>query len=179
MNPAPAALSVLVVGKFACIKIAGRATMASSVDFAALLTGLTRQKYTRFVFDLSECTLMDSTFLGLLAGFGLKLSLQTPDGVNQPAELLNPNGRVLDVLEGLGVLGLFKTTTGPLAIPEGAEIRAHSPLSPTREEVTRTCLEAHKTLMDINPDNIPKFKEVAEFLARDLKKLEGDPGDPS
>lgn len=38
--------------------------------------------------------------------------------------------------------------------------------------MARTSLEAHQTLMKINPANIPKFKDVAEFLAEDLKKLE-------
>ena len=28
-----------------------------------------------------------------------------------------------------------------------------------------------ETLMQINPNNVPKFKEVAQFLAEDLKKL--------
>ena len=36
--------------------------------------------YDRFVIDLSECALMDSTFLGVLAGFGLKMNQRpTPD----------------------------------------------------------------------------------------------------
>ncbi len=41
-----------------------------------------------------------------------------------------------------------------------------------RKEISRTCLEAHEALMRINPNNIPKFKEVAQFLAEDLKKME-------
>ena len=49
-----------------------------------------------------------------------------------------------------------------------------APTNADRREVSRTCLEAHKTLMDVNPANISKFKEVAEFLANDLKKTEGN-----
>ena len=37
--------------------------------------------------------------------------------------------------------------------------------------MSRTCLDAHQTLMEINPANIPKFKDVAQFLADDLKNL--------
>jgi hypothetical protein len=29
--------------------------------------------------------------------------------------------------------------------------------------------------MDINPANVPKFKEVAKFLAEDLRKLQDKP----
>ena len=45
--------------------------------------------------------------------------------------------------------------------------------APSRVEMSRNCLEAHEILMAINPDNIPKFKDVAKFLAEDLKKASG------
>jgi hypothetical protein len=32
-------------------------------------------------------------------------------------------------------------------------------------------LEAHQTLMAIDPRNVSKFKEVTAFLAEDLKRL--------
>jgi hypothetical protein len=38
-------------------------------------------------------------------------------------------------------------------------------------------LEAHQTLMRVNPENIPKFKNVTEFLVEDLKNLK--PGERS
>jgi hypothetical protein len=41
-----------------------------------------------------------------------------------------------------------------------------------RLETSRTCLEAHETLMAINPSNIPKFKDVTRFMAEDLKRME-------
>jgi len=37
--------------------------------------------------------------------------------------------------------------------------------------LTRACLEAHETLMAINPENVARFKDVAMFLAEDLAKL--------
>jgi hypothetical protein len=39
-------------------------------------------------------------------------------------------------------------------------------------ELARTCLKAHQTLMELNPANAQKFKDVAQFLAEDLKRLE-------
>ena len=38
--------------------------------------------------------------------------------------------------------------------------------------MTRNCLEAHETLMEINPANVNKFKDVTRFLAEDLKRQE-------
>ena len=43
--------------------------------------------------------------------------------------------------------------------------------TPTKEEISRNCLQAHELLMRINPDNIPKFKEVTQFLAEDLRRM--------
>jgi 7,8-dihydropterin-6-yl-methyl-4-(beta-D-ribofuranosyl)aminobenzene 5'-phosphate synthase len=72
----------------------------------------------------------------------------------------------------VGGLHLFKMSQGEVTLPEKTEPRDDmTPASPSREEVTRTCLEAHRTLMDIHPDNVSRFKDVAAFLAEDLKKL--------
>ncbi len=162
---------MLVGEKFACIKIVGRANFASSIDFKTLVNELRQRGYTFFVLDLSECVLMDSTFLGVLAGFGLKVSAAPRAETAGCIELLNPNSRISELLENLGVLHLFKVAQGPLIPPEPTETEVHTPLNPTKEQVVRACLEAHQTLMDLNPANTRKFKEVAQFLAEDLKKL--------
>lgn len=167
-----AKLLVYVDRQLACIKIVGRANFTSSIEFKMLINELIEKAFTCFVLDLSECVLMDSTFLGVLAGFGLKMTVSSGDQQSQRSiELLNPNPRIAELLENLGVSHLFKVVNGVAALPQ--EIAAHTPpetAQPTREEVKRTCLEAHKTLMDIDPANILKFKDVAQFLAEDLKK---------
>ena len=171
MNTPSARILVFVGEKFACIKVIGRANLNSSVSFKTLINELRQTGYTYFVLDLSECLLMDSTFLGVLAGFGLKLSLGQEDPGSRAIELMNANPRVIELLENLGVLHLFRITQGPLPPPEGPEPRDYPCPSGGREEVTRACLEAHKTLVQINPANAAKFKEVTQFLEEDLKKL--------
>ena len=171
MPPSSAKLSVLVAGNRACVKVAGRANFTFSPDFKTLLTGLGGKGYCHFTIDLSECVLMDSTFLGVLAGFGLATNPRCEPDKRQ-IELLNPNARVTELLENLGVLHLFRVTTGPLPTPEGAKPATPEPLNPTPEQITRTCLEAHQTLMAANPENVARFKDVAQFLAEDLKNLE-------
>lgn len=160
---------VLVGKKFACIKIIGRANCTSSIDFKKVITDLGQKGYGYFVLDLSECALMDSTFLGVLAGFGLSMRQPGEDACNGAIELLNPNPRITDLLESLGVLHLFKVKEGAVVAPEGTEVQTPEPCCPNKEEVARASLEAHETLMGINPDNIAKFKEVAQFLAENLK----------
>ena len=162
-------LSVLVGKNFACVKIAGRANFSSSPDFKTLLVELTQKGYTHFIIDLSECALMDSTFLGTLAQFGLKLNAA---GSVPGIELLNCNTRVTELLENLGALHLFKTLTGALNLPDDVKTCTPESIHPTHEQITRTCLEAHQTLMKVNPANMARFKDVTQFLAEDLNNLE-------
>jgi|ERR1051326_1336895 anti-anti-sigma regulatory factor len=171
MNTPSAKLLVLVGEKFSCIKIVGRANFNSSVDFKTLVNELRQKGYSYFVLELSECLLMDSTFLGVLTGFGLQLGQGKKDCCDNGIELLNANPRITELLENLGVLHLFKLSNGPLQAPDGAETRTHTPVNPSKEEVTRACLEAHRTLMEVNPENVGRFKEVTQFLAEDLKNL--------
>jgi anti-anti-sigma regulatory factor len=170
MMTTSASLSVLVCKDFACVKITGRANFAFSPDFKTLLTGLNQKGYNRFVVDLSECLLMDSTFLGTLAGFGM---MTNPNATPHcEIELLNPSPRVSELLENLGVLQLFKVTTGSLQVPVDAKAAPAAPSEHSHEEITRTCLEAHKALMAVNPENVARFKDVTQFLAEDLKNLQ-------
>ena len=68
---------------------------------------------------------------------------------------------------------LFKiggSPPGPLSDKYRAAVQRGCP--PAQVELARTCLEAHKTLMELKPENVRKFKDVALFLAEDLKRLE-------
>ena len=160
---------LVLVGKdFACIKIAGRASFAASPDFKTLLEELKQKGYRHFLIDLSECVLMDSTFLGVLADFGMKLNPAGEKGV----ELSIPNARVAELLENLGVLHLFKILTGTLTLPGEFQACTPEPSNPTHEEITRTSLEAHQTLMAVNPENVARFKDVTQFLAEDLSNIQ-------
>lgn len=168
MNTSKANLKVLVGEQFACVKVAGRANFASAVDFKTVMQELENKGYPYLVIELSECPLMDSTFLGVLAASGIRLNPGNSECVKQAIELRNANERLLELLENLGVLHLFKTCNGEL--PDCEQVKS-SPCHPSREALTQASLEAHQTLMKINPDNVAKFKDVTRFLAEDLEKL--------
>jgi anti-sigma B factor antagonist len=164
-------LSVYVGKNVVWIKIGGRANFASSPDFKMLLEKLVQKGYAHFIIELQSCVLMDSTFLGVLAGFGMKLN---PNGapVERGIELLNVTERVRELLENLGAVQLFKLTTGELKLPNDVKPCEPESINPTHEQITRTSLEAHQTLMAINPENVARFKDVAQFLAEDLQNIE-------
>jgi len=177
---APAAnMSVWVGDRVVCFKIGGRANFTASVDFKAAVHHLCQQGYARFVLDLSDCLLMDSTFLGVLSGIGLRCSTPRDGAPAAVLELHNSNARVSDLLENLGIAHLFQVSDGPPVSVEHLVCVEQTPSSPDLKIITQTCLEAHRTLMEVNPANVPKFKDVAQFLAEDLKKLEAEAQGPS
>jgi anti-anti-sigma regulatory factor len=170
-------LTVCLVNGEAWLKVSGRANFNYSVDFKTVVGKLREQGYKAFVLDLTDCLLMDSTFLGVLAGLGLKFGQGSNGEREASIELLNPNERIADLLENLGVNQLFNVRTGPPLSTEGQACIDPGASCSDKKELTRTCLEAHETLMNINPANVPKFKDVARFLAEDLKRLEEPNGD--
>src|SRR6266853_1579629 len=106
MNAPSARMQMMTGEKFACVRIIGRANFNSSIDFKTLVSDLRQKGCTYFVLDLSECVLMDSTFLGELAGFGLKMLPTTGESGNRAIELVGANPRIAELLENLGVIHL-------------------------------------------------------------------------
>ena len=165
-----ATLGVAVEGDTAMVKVGGRASFVCGPDFKRVIGALQERGWRKFIFDLSECTLMDSTFLGIMAGFGMRVE----EAKGEKAILLNASAHVMDLLDNLGVAHLFETRQGapPLSAP-CVPVTASAALD--KVEAARTSLDAHQTLIDINPANAARFKDVARFLAEDLKKLEQPP----
>ncbi len=168
MSLSRARLLIAVADPMVVIKISGWANSMASVDFKTAVYGLQQRGFYQFLCDLSECQLMDSTFLGILAGFSLKLAQPTAGASVGTMQLLNPNQRIADALDNLGIGSLFKIIQG--SQPGGHYVETN-PAAPDRLEISRASLEAHQTLMAIDPANIPKFKDVTQFLADDLHRL--------
>jgi anti-anti-sigma factor len=170
-SPVPSLL-VAVVDHAAIVKVNGRANFTTSVTFKRLFNELRERGFERFVLDLSDCVTMDSTFLGVLAGTALKLSERRGfRNGDSKLSLVNPNPRVADLLDNLGVADLFRTLRCEAPVPANAELAPATVAEPSREELSRACLEAHEILMQLSPENALRFKDVTHFLAEDLKKV--------
>jgi anti-anti-sigma factor len=175
MNQTSASMTVAMTDGAVWVRISGRANFVSSVDFKKLIHELRQRGHRRFILDLKDCLIMDSTFLGVLARIGMELGepkTPTADCAADAVELLNPNPRISDLLDNLGVLPLFRVARGSSA--ENLTYEAVDSVSgqTSKVEMSRNCLEAHQTLMSLNPANEAKFKDVAKFLAEDLKRAE-------
>ena len=148
------------------VKVVGRGSFQNSGCLKAFYQQLLREGVTRFVVDLGACTYLDSTFLGILLGLGLKLK----DAGNGLLHILNASARNLELLKNLGLDRLINIDAQKVelnGVSEKALEEVNCPV-PTRAEAGPTILEAHENLMEFDPRNVPKFKDVVEFLREDL-----------
>ena len=148
------------------IKVVGRGSFQNSGCLKAFYQQLLKEGVRRFVVDLEKCTYLDSTFLGILLGLGLKLK----DAGNGLLHILNASPRNLELLKNLGLDRLIQLESPRAKLNGVAESQLEEVNCPTpsRAEAAPTILEAHETLMEFDPRNIPKFKDVVEFLREDL-----------
>jgi anti-anti-sigma regulatory factor len=156
------------------VKVVGRGSFQNSGCLKAFYQQLLKDGVSRFVVDLGACTYLDSTFLGILLGLGLKLK----DAGNGLLHILNANTRNLELLKNLGLDRLIHiSAAADVSAAQGVnhlngvkeESLKEMPCPvPTRAEAAPTILEAHEALMEFDPRNVPKFKDVVEFLREDL-----------
>jgi anti-sigma B factor antagonist len=162
-------LSKILVARSATlgfVKVVGRGSFQNSGCLKAFYLQLLKEGIGRFVVDLENCTYLDSTFLGILLGLGLKLK----EGGKGLLHILNASPRNLELLKNLGLDRLIQIDN-PRVDLNGVAAKQLEEMPcpvPTRDEAAPTILEAHENLMEFDARNIPKFKDVVEFLREDL-----------
>ena len=153
-----ARLQVAVTEGIACIKVSGPANFAAGVDFKTVVNQSCEKGGRVLLLDLTDCVNMDSTFLGILLGMTGRLDR---------IELLNASERIRDLLDSLGVLELLHL--GDVLNPFDDQLTAAERTDADKRELAKASLEAHRLLMEVNPDNVPKFCDVTKFLAEEVE----------
>ena len=125
-----------------------------------------------FVVDLERCPIMDSTFLGTLTGAALNLQNKGEGEVC----IINANARNQQLLTSLGLDHILEVDTeGEKYTAEREEIRSEltacslEGAPPDKVEQAEHVLEAHEALSQANSENANRFKDVIEFLEKDLR----------
>ena len=110
--------------------------------------------------DLSACTYMDSTFIGLLVAADRRVR----KGSGGRLHLLNPSAPCIDLLRQIGLLEiLLVEPSGPAFPPLDALEK------PTGRPATEFVLEAHEELMETSEEARRKFALLRDQLERKLK----------
>ena len=123
--------------------------------------------HREFVVDLRNCPVMDSTFMGTLAGVALRLRELGQGHLH----VINLNERNHDLLSNLGLDQLFAIDMCPVKSNDTpTESLDAAPADRTTQ--AEAMLEAHEALVEADPGNLTKFKDVLEYLKQDLHRAE-------
>lgn len=123
--------------------------------------------YREFVIDLQDCAMMDSTFMGTMAGVALRLK----ELGHGHLHVVHCGDRSRELLSGLGLDQIFSIYANGASLPEFQPPTA--PAEPkvtdeTKKEQAQTMLEAHEALCAAAPENFLRFKDVLDYLKQDL-----------
>jgi anti-anti-sigma factor len=162
----PASILVGVIGGTVQIRVIGKGSFQNSPALKEFAREMFDRGQRTFVVDLKACSVMDSTFMGTLAGIALRLreagcgSLQT----------VNVNERNYELLRNLGLNNLFEIGAQP-AEPamNGADAAVLDQRSSDRLDQAECMIEAHEALVGADPENLSRFKDVLEYLRQDLR----------
>jgi anti-sigma B factor antagonist len=166
---APTSLSVCVHDHVACVRVVGQAKFTSATDFKNLLLQLQKDGCTDIILDLTQCSLMDSTFLGVITAVARRFDAARKEGRPCTIKLYHPADRVLEALANLDMLRLFTVISDP---PQTSAFQRVENGQTSRVEINRTCLEAHKALMNISEENERRFRDATEFFEKNLRDEE-------
>ena len=143
------------------VRISGRACFQNSACLRDFIGEMLRQGKTKFVLDFQQCTSMDSTFLGVLAGSALELKKRGGGSL----VLARLGARNLELVRNLGLHRLLTVDSGEAPINGGANCDTALHCNDQSElEHARLVLEAHENLVSVDESNRSKFQDVLTFL---------------
>lgn len=157
--------SVLVgnLGRTVWIKVDGRGTFQNSPGVKEFVKQMIQRGHRDFVVDLEACELMDSTFMGTLAGVALRLR-EIGQGT---LRAINVNARNASLLQNLGLDHIFDVQAGTMNVTPNTLHEAPS-LKTSPEEQKGAVLAAHEALVQADAQNAVKFRDVIEYLRQEL-----------
>ncbi|MBN1516693.1 STAS domain-containing protein [Candidatus Sumerlaeota bacterium] len=152
------------------IRVQGRGTFNNSMALEKLdKLYQNENRDVRYIFDLEQCSYMDSTFMGVLALLGNK---QMRRGMGK-VSVMNLNQHTLKLLSTLGLNQILDChqDTGGQDLPEDEFQAAQVPETDKYNQIVHI-LEAHRGLADLDPNNKLRFENVLTYLEKSLAKEE-------
>lgn len=149
--------------KIVWVRVEGKGTFQNSAGLKQFCDEMINRGHREFVVDLRNCPVMDSTFMGTLAGIALRLRRLGQGNLH----VINLNERNSDLLANLGLDHLFAIDMSSLDQEQPASEEA-LPARGNHSASTQTILDAHEALVEAAPENETKFKDVLEYLKQDL-----------
>ncbi|MFP4165951.1 MAG: STAS domain-containing protein [Opitutales bacterium] len=153
------------------VRVKGKANYLNCNSFREFLDTMLESGKERFVVDFNECTGMDSTFLGILAGTALKLRNYDPPG---RLLLCNLNQRNHELICNLGLQNILTIGDDLPAGTEEADEAQNTELENTEVADAKKICEAHENLIHADQRNAAKFQDVVAFLRNQVEQEQGE-----
>lgn len=150
--------------------IQGRASYTNCAPVQQFFERHAAESEASLEIDFADCTGMDSTFMGLLAGAAMHMRQRKP--VAGEITLTHLSSRNLELIRNLGLHKLLKVEGGGShpGFPVhrlGEELTLDPAGSANKSASQETILRAHENLMKADRANIAKFQDVVTFLKRE------------
>ena len=163
-------IQVGVNGPSVWVRVAGRGSFLNSGSLKEFAREMVNRGFREFVFDLQDCVMMDSTFMGTMAGMALRVKELGPGRLR----VIHCGERSLELLSGLGLDQILDIQSNGATAPECEELTKPTGApavgsADAKREQAGTMLEAHEALCQAVPENLTRFKDVLEYLKHDLQ----------
>jgi anti-anti-sigma regulatory factor len=158
--------SILVgtANRIVWVRVVGKGSFLNSTGLKEFAKEMINRGFREFAVDLKNCSVMDSTFMGTLAGIALRLRELGQGNL----KVTNLNERNNDLLTNLGLDQLFAMEPrGTVSVSAPAQVPLAA-AAPDKVTQAQTMLEAHEACVEANEANAAKFKDVLEYLKQDL-----------
>ena len=165
------AISFGIFNEFTWIRCEGKGSFLQSPALKECAEKRRSKGETRFVIDLENCTGMDSTFMGLLAGLASRVSKDKGSVM-----IASPGDKNRRSLEDLGLDCLLDIEPSDASwLGKEDEIRGKlKPFSPNRlpdmNDRSQQVLESHQVLASTSEENAKRFATVLQVLEKDAAK---------
>ena len=155
-----------VNGPAVWVRVEGRGSFLNSGNLKEFAQEMVNRGYREFVVDLQDCNMMDSTFMGTMAGVALRLK----ELGHGHLRIVHCGQRSRDLLSGLGLDQILTIQSNGSHPPECQSIddEAAEKANATKKEQAQTMLDAHEALCEAAPENLLRFKDVLDYLKQDL-----------
>jgi anti-sigma B factor antagonist len=160
-------IQVGVNGDAVWVKVEGKGSFLNSGNLKEFTREMVNRGYREFVVDLERCAMMDSTFMGTMAGVALRLK----ELGHGHLHVVHCGERSRNLLCGLGLDQIFSIHANGSPAPQCELLqreRAGESPEKKKQQNARQMLDAHQALCDAAPQNFSRFKDVLDYLKQDL-----------
>ncbi len=144
------------------VKVSGRATFSMAPDFKSFVERQMENKMQDVLVDFKECESMDSTFIGVITSLTIKYSEKRVTHL----KLLNLSEHLIKILKTLGLLNVL--TISNSKSDEEISFDDVEKVDNSKKNIALTMLEAHEILSSLNEKNAVEFKNVVDYLRKEV-----------